>query len=104
MGAGTGKLPNIRPCTADVIGLDWAVDMGVARDTLGRERVVQGNVDPMVLFGSEQVIRDTVRTCIQQAGPLGHILNVGHGVVQGTPEENVGLFCELARQSALAAV
>jgi hypothetical protein len=33
------------------------------------------------------------------AGPQGHILNVGHGVVQGTPEENVGLFCELARQS-----
>ena len=37
--------------------------------------------------------------CLLQAGPKGHILNVGHGVVQGTPEENVGLFCDLARQS-----
>ncbi len=36
---------------------------------------------------------------LQQAGPRGHILNVGHGVVQGTPEENVALFCDLARRS-----
>ena len=54
----------------------------------------------MVLFGSEEVIRENVTRCLQQAGKQHHILNVGHGVVQGTPEENVGYFCKLARESA----
>lgn len=84
---------------ADVIGLDWSTDMATARRELGEGRSVQGNVDPMVLFGTQEAIEAEVKKVLLQAGPKGHILNVGHGVVQGTPEENVGLFCELARQS-----
>jgi uroporphyrinogen-III decarboxylase len=99
--AGTGKLANIREgCTANVVGLDWHVDMSVAREAFGAQTVLQGNVDPTVLFGSEAVIRENVTRCLRQAGAAHHILNVGHGVVQGTPEENVGLFCQLARESA----
>ena len=56
-------------------------------------------MDPMVLFGSEATIRHAVQRQLAQAGGSRHILNVGHGVVQGTPEENVGLFCQLARES-----
>ncbi|PNH09455.1 Uroporphyrinogen decarboxylase [Tetrabaena socialis] len=41
-----------------------------------------GNVDPMALFGPEEVIRAEVERCLSAAGPWGHILNVGHGVVQ----------------------
>lgn len=84
--------------TADVIGLDWNTDMASARKTLGATKV-QGNVDPMVLFAPEEQIRATVKQCLADAGRSGHILNVGHGVAQGTPEENVGLFCQLARES-----
>lgn len=54
----------------------------------------------MVLFGREEDIRAAVTKCLLEAGPTHHILNVGHGVVQGTPEENVGYFCHLARESA----
>jgi hypothetical protein len=60
---------------------------------------LQGNVDPMVLFGNEAAITAAVNKCLLQGGPKHHILNVGHGVVQGTPEENVGLFVKLARES-----
>lgn len=60
----------------------------------------QGNVDPLILFGSEEQITKAVTKCIKQAGQRGHILNLGHGVVQGTPEESVGVFCDLARSSA----
>ncbi len=42
----------------------------------------QGNVDPMVLFGPEEAIKAEVERCLRAAGPRGHILNVGHGVVQ----------------------
>ena len=90
----------MRSCTADVIGLDWSVEIGSARRALGAKRTVQGNVDPMVLFGTEEVITAEVTRCLQAAGPAGHILNVGHGVAQGTPEDSVALFCDLARRSA----
>ena len=96
--AGTGKLHQIKDMAADVIGLDWNTEMTTARETLGPVKV-QGNVDPMVLFAPEQEIRSVVQRCLQDAGKTGHILNVGHGVAQGTPEENVGLFCQLARES-----
>lgn len=95
---GTGKLEVVAGSNADVIGLDWSTNMAVARQTLGSHKV-QGNVDPMILFGTHDKIEAEVHRVLSEAGPKGHILNVGHGVVQGTPEENVGYFCELARQS-----
>jgi uroporphyrinogen decarboxylase len=104
---GVGKLSNLKSCSADVIGLDWATDMHEARAAFPGT-VLQGNVDPMVLFGTEETIRRAVEHCVTAGGDKHHILNVGHGVVQGTPEDNVNLFVQLARQStrqpALAAV
>ena len=85
---------------ADVVGLDWGVDMALARQELGRDTCVQGNVDPMTLFGSEDSIRNAVQECLAKAGRSRHILNVGDGVMQGTPEASVGLFCDLARQTS----
>ena len=91
-----GKERAMAPCTADVLGLDWGTDMRDARALLGPSAVLQGNVDPQLLFGPEDVIAAAVRDCVAAAGPH-HILNVGHGVAQGTPEAAVALFCELAR-------
>lgn len=96
---GTGKLEEMRGSNADVVGLDWATTMAAARRALGPDVKVQGNVDPMVLFGPASAIEAEVNKVLLEAGPRGHILNVGHGVVQGTPEENVALFCDLARKS-----
>lgn len=96
---GTGKLDVIAGSNADVIGLDWSTSMTAARAALGPAHKVQGNVDPMILFGPEAAIEAEVTRVLREAGPRGHILNVGHGVVQGTPEEAVGLFCDLARRS-----
>lgn len=98
-GAG-GKHALLAQSSADVIGLDWECTMAGARQAIGSNRTLQGNVDPMVLFGTEDEIRKAVTRCLVEAGPRHHILNVGHGVIEGTPEESVGLFCDLARQSA----
>ena len=57
-------------------------------------------MDPTVLFGTEDAIRRAVHECLTKARRSKHILNLGHGVIQGTPESAVALFCELARQSA----
>ena len=97
---GTGKFTQMDHCSSDVLGFDWSCTMSDARAHYGPNRVLQGNVDPMVLFGSEEVIKDNVTRCLRQAGQHHHILNVGHGVVQKTPEEHVGYFIQLAKESA----
>lgn len=77
---------------ADMIAIDWHVDMAEARKILGPDMPISGNIDPTVLFGSKEQIEQAVRDCIDKAGGPGnkHLLNLGHGVMQGTPEEAVG--------------
>jgi uroporphyrinogen decarboxylase len=92
-----GLLERLARTGADVIGLDWTVDMADARRRLGPERAVQGNVDPVVLFASDAAIEEAVRDVLSKAGPRGHILNLGHGVLVGTPEEKVAHMFELSK-------
>jgi len=88
---GSGYLEKQRDMGCDMIAVDWAVDMAEARKILGPDVAVSGNVDPTILFGSKEQIEQAVRDCIDRAGGPGkHLLNLGHGVMQGTPEEAVG--------------
>ncbi len=96
---GTGKFGQMEAISGDVLGFDWATTMADARAHYGAEKVLQGNVDPMVLFGSPEKIQEETARCLAQAGQR-HILNVGHGVVQGTPEEHVGVFIDCAKKSS----
>lgn len=83
----------------DVVSLDWSVNMADGRKSLGLYVVVQGNVDPGVLFGSKEFITDRINDAVRKAGRGKHILNLGHGIVVGTPEENVTLFLRLPKKS-----
>jgi uroporphyrinogen decarboxylase len=83
-------LPTMRETGADVIGLDWRVPLDVGWKALGEGCAVQGNLDPITLFAPEDVLRARVREVIDAAaGRPGHIFNLGHGIVPGTPVENV---------------
>jgi len=87
-----------RDMAADMIQLDWGTDMATARRRLGTERRVAGNVDPTVLFGSEAQVTAAVHQNIRDAGGKGqHLLNLGHGVLQGTPEASVAAFVNAAK-------
>ncbi|GBG00641.1 uroporphyrinogen decarboxylase [Raphidocelis subcapitata] len=92
-----GLLERMGATGADVIGLDWTVDMADARRRLGAGQSVQGNVDPVVLFAERAAIEDAVVDCLTKAGPRGHILNLGHGVLVGTPEDAVAHMFELSK-------
>ena len=81
----------------DIVSVDWTVDMADARRRLGPDIAVQGNVDPAVLFGSKALIRDRILDTIKKAGNRGHILNLGHGILPGTPEDNAAYFFETAK-------
>ncbi len=93
-----GVLERMGNSGVDIVSVDWTVDMAEARQRLGREMKVQGNIDPGVLFGSQAFIRDRIFDTIRKAGKGGHILNLGHGVLVGTPEDNVRCFFETAKQ------
>ncbi|WP_414562586.1 MULTISPECIES: uroporphyrinogen decarboxylase [unclassified Anabaena] len=93
-----GVLERMPKSGADIVTVDWAVDMAEARARLGKNVKVQGNLDPGVLFGSQDFIRDRILDTVRKAGNWGHILNLGHGVLPETPEENVAFFFETAKQ------
>jgi uroporphyrinogen decarboxylase len=72
-----------------VIGIDWRVRLDESWKTVGYDRAVQGNLDPLVLLADKGEIRRRAKEVLDQAaGRPGHIFNLGHGVVQQTPVEN----------------
>ncbi|BDA74990.1 uroporphyrinogen decarboxylase [Rivularia sp. IAM M-261] len=99
-----GVLERMSTSGADIISVDWTVDMADARQRLGKTMKVQGNLDPGVLFGSKEFIRERIYDTVRKAGNWGHILNLGHGVLPETPEDNVRFFFETAKQLSLTAV
>jgi len=86
----TSLLPAMSTTGADVIGLDWRVPLEVGWKSVGAGCGVQGNLDPIALFAPEEVLKERVREVLNAAtGRPGHIFNLGHGIVPGTPVENV---------------
>jgi uroporphyrinogen decarboxylase len=82
-------LPLLAEAGGSVIGVDWRVPLDQAWKTIGYDRAVQGNLDPLVLLADRDEIRRRAKEVLDQAGGRpGHIFNLGHGVVQQTPVEN----------------
>jgi uroporphyrinogen decarboxylase len=73
---------------ADAIGLDWRVDVARAREVLGKTPI-QGNLDPVALFAPPEAIAAEVKAILKAAGPMGHVFNLGHGILPETPIEGV---------------
>jgi len=90
------RLGEMRRSGADVVSLDWTVDMREARDALG-DTPVQGNLDPARLFGTRDSVRRETERVVEKAGVEGHILNLGHGVMRDTPVENAEEFVRTAK-------
>jgi len=87
----------------DVIGLDWRCDLDAAWNRVGFDKAVQGNLDPISLFGSKEFIRKRTKEIIDRAGGRnGHIMNLGHGILQQTlldhAEEFINATHELSKR------
>lgn len=77
----------------DVIGLDWRCDLGAAWNRVGHSKGVQGNLDPLTLFGTKEFIRKRTKEILDAAGSRnGHIMNLGHGILPETPIEHAAEF------------
>jgi len=99
-GVGTATLlPFMKEAGGDVIGLDWRVELGSAWERLGHDVAVQGNLDPAVLLSDVGEIRRAARAILDGAARRpGHIFNLGHGVHQETPVENVKALVDLVHE------
>jgi len=83
-------LPTMRETGADVIGLDWRIPLAEGWKAVGSGCGVQGNLDPIALFAPEDILRARVKEVLDAAAKKpGHIFNLGHGIVPGTPVDNV---------------
>jgi len=96
-------LDEIAGSGADVVGLDWTMNLGTARTRVGDRVALQGNIDPNVLFAPPERIRAEVARTLQSYGAHdGHVFNLGHGISQHTPPENVAVLVaavhEISRQ------
>ena len=90
-------LPEMEKLDCDVLGVDWTVNLGRAREQVGASKALQGNLDPNVLFAPPEQIRAEVRSVLDSFGAPhqgpgtgpSHIFNLGHGISQHTPPEHV---------------
>jgi uroporphyrinogen decarboxylase len=83
---------------ADVLSCDWRVNLAELRATIGPKIALQGNLDPAVLFAPQEHIRETTRGILRQLGGVGHILNLGHGILPATPVENAQTFINAGQE------
>lgn len=79
---------------ASVLSVDWRMDLASVREFVGPRVALQGNVDPCVLLGPEDGVRRAAREAVESTGGVGHILNLGHGILQQTPVENARAFVQ----------
>jgi uroporphyrinogen decarboxylase len=96
-GVGTSELlPAMREAGADVVGVDWRLPLDVAVRRLGPDVVVQGNLDPAVLFAGWPAVEREVRRIVEEGkAAAGHIFNLGHGVLPDTDPDVLTKVVEL---------
>jgi len=90
-------LESIAAIGCDAVGLDWTIDLGEARRRVGDRVALQGNIDPAVLFASPEKVAAEARRVLESYGAgqnTGHVFNLGHGISQFTPPENVTALVE----------
>ncbi|MFP5203914.1 MAG: uroporphyrinogen decarboxylase [Acidobacteriota bacterium] len=97
-----GLLGAMAETGADVIGLDWRQPLDEGWRTVGHRYAVQGNLDPITLFAPVEILEQRVKEILRAAGGrAGHIFNLGHGIVPGTPVENVQAVVKMVRDFRL---
>lgn len=83
----------------DVVGLDWRINIDEAWRKIGFDKGVQGNLDPVALYGSKDYIKRRVKDILDRAeNRNGHIFNLGHGILPTAPIENAKYMIDLVHE------
>jgi len=90
-------------CGADVIGIDWTIDLAKARDKIGDKVAIQGNLDPTVLYAEPDFIRREAKKVLQSYGEgNGHIFNLGHGILPDIKPEHAKALVDFVKEDSQA--
>ena len=96
-------IPLVKEAGGDVIGVDWRIRLDEAWERVGYDTSIQGNLDPVVLFGPLSGIKNRAKEIIDMAGGRpGHIFNLGHGIIVDTPVENVKALVDFVHELSAA--
>jgi uroporphyrinogen decarboxylase len=92
-------LPSMKQTGAEVIGLDWRIPLDEGWRSIGHDRAVQGNLDPVLLFADWKELKSRAQNILRLAdGRPGHIFNLGHGILPETPVENVKALTQFIQE------
>jgi uroporphyrinogen decarboxylase len=95
------KLKRLSKCGADVIGLDWTMDIGKVRNKIGERVALQGNLDPTVLYGGEEKIKEAAVKILDSYGEgSGHIFNLGHGILPDVEPEKAKFLVKAVKEES----
>jgi uroporphyrinogen decarboxylase len=95
------KLKRLAKCGADVIGLDWTMNIGKVRKRIGDKVALQGNLDPTVLYGSEEKIKEEAVKILDSFGEgSGHIFNLGHGILPNVEPDKAKYLVDIVKEES----
>ncbi len=99
-GTGTASLLELqKEAGGSVIGVDWRTPLGGARQRLGNDVAVQGNLDPLLLFAPRPLLERRVVEVLEAAGPApGHVFNLGHGILPETSPDSVRFVADVVHE------
>ncbi len=96
------SLRDIAGVGADVVGIDWTMDLATVREITGDRVAVQGNLDPSVLYASPESIRREVRAILRKYGHgPGHVFNLGHGIAPDVPVEHARAMVRAVKEESV---
>lgn len=93
-----GVIERMAKTGVDIISLDWTVDIKEASERIPNNIGIQGNIDPGILFGDEDTIKKRINETFEKIKGRKYILNLGHGILPGTPESNAKTFFEHSKK------
>lgn len=92
-------LKMVKEAGGDVLGLDWRIDIDEAWKLLNYETGVQGNIDPVALYGSKEYIKGRIKDILDRAGNRnGHIFNLGHGILPTVPVDSAKFLIDTVHE------
>ena len=100
---GMDTISLLTKCNANMLGIDWTLNFANAKNILGNQVALQGNLDPTVLYGDKSIIKNEVSRVLEVYGnESGHVFNLGHGILPDISVDNVYLLVEeVKNQSAI---
>lgn len=87
--------------SCNTIGVDWQIDMALARKLVGNNRTLQGNLDPCALYASDEQVSEMTKVLLKSFDSKRHIVNLGHGVYPDVNPEKVKVFVETVKNFKL---